>query len=269
MKPCHWSLAALCVLFVTGMPACGAVYPELFTPVRPAPPGKPADPPPPPDLFYVDFRGAEIPQTTQDGRKWDSLGGAAPDAFAKLLMDGREIIRTPTQPNTLRPTWPDQRRANYVIQPGRRIAVELWDSNPINNHPICTERLDRFHDEVERGEVEIRCASGARLTLTIEPARAKLGLGMYYELRNDEVYVTRVIRHSPASRAGLRAGDRILKIQGRNVTEMDHAEVKTLVNANVRSGLALDVQHADGRMVQANLKEGPMYPVLGEEVTLP
>jgi hypothetical protein len=268
MKAWQRSLRAAIPVAVAGLSGCGAVYPELFTPVRSMPAGKQLEPPPPPDLLYVDFQGAEIPPKTQDGRQWDSLGGAAPDAFAKLLLDGREIIRTPTQADTLRPTWPDQPRANYVIPPGRRLQVELWDSNPINNHPICSERLDRLHEQTEVGELEVRCQSGARLKLTVRPAQARLGLGLYYELRHDEVYVTRVIRHSPAARAGLRAGARILKIQQRDVRSMDHAEVKTLINGNVRAGLELLVQHAGGKAEQLVLKEGPMYPLVGEEISL-
>ena len=116
---------------------CGAVYPQLETPVR-TPPGQVTlTPPPPDDLVFLKFAGAVIPSRTRDGRNWDSVGGSLPDAFAKLLVDGKVILETPVQGNTLTPTWPDQRKANYRVRSGASVRVELWDSNPINNHPIC------------------------------------------------------------------------------------------------------------------------------------
>src|SRR5882724_10724580 len=80
--------------------ACGAVYPEIGTPVRPAG-SRQLDPPPPDDMVYLKFARAEIPTRTRDGRQWDSVGGSAPDPFAKLLLEDKEILVTPVQANTL------------------------------------------------------------------------------------------------------------------------------------------------------------------------
>src|SRR5690349_6700603 len=101
--------------------ACGAVYPQLSTPVRTPPPSAKLMPPPPDDLLFVKFAGAVIPKQTRDGRSWDSVGGSLPDAFAKLFVDGKVILETPVQGNTLTPTWPDQRKANYRIREGANI----------------------------------------------------------------------------------------------------------------------------------------------------
>ena len=57
---------------------CGAVYPELSAPVRSAPAGAKLTPPAPADMIYIAFERAEIPETTRDGRRWDSIGGSAP-----------------------------------------------------------------------------------------------------------------------------------------------------------------------------------------------
>src|SRR5689334_7709205 len=121
--------------------ACGAVFPEIAPPVKAPPPGRDLAPPPPSDLLFVTFVGADIPDKTRDGRKWDSLGGSAPDPFAKLFVDDRETILTPVQTDTLKPTWPDQKHANYLISSAAKIRVEMWDSNALNNHPICLKKL--------------------------------------------------------------------------------------------------------------------------------
>src|SRR5258706_15147053 len=101
------------LVLLLGLLGCGAVYPQLGTPVRTPPAGITLAPPPPEDLVFVKFAGAVIPSKTRDGRSWDSVGGSLPDAFAKLFVDGQVILETPVQSNTLTPTWPDQRKANY------------------------------------------------------------------------------------------------------------------------------------------------------------
>jgi membrane-associated protease RseP (regulator of RpoE activity) len=260
--------AAALALALTGT-ACGAVYPEVQTPLNAAPPGANLDPPPPGDVLYLQFAGAEIPPKTRDGRKWDAVGGSAPDVFAKLIVNKHELIVTPVESNTLKPTWPDQERANYRIPPGSDVKVELWDSNPMINHPICTETILDFHDQSSEGRVfEVDCDSGARIKLQIEPAHAKLGLGMWFELRSGAVVVTRLLAESPASRAGLQAGDEFIKIQGEDVKTMEDGRAQSLINANASVGVALEVKRAGGQVEAIKLKSGPVYPLKEEDIPL-
>jgi hypothetical protein len=249
--------------------ACGAVYPEVATPLNTPPPGVNLDPPPPQDVLYMQFASAEIPPKTRDGRKWDAVGGEAPDVFAKLIVDKREIIVTPVESNTLRPTWPDQTRANYRIRTGAQIKVELWDSNAMINHPICSETVVNLHDGAGEGRpLQIDCDSGARILLQVEPARAKLGIGMWYELRSGAVSVTRVLAESPAARAGLQRGDEIVKIQGVEVKKMDDDRAQSLINANASVGVDIEVKRGPGQTQLIKLKNGPIYPLKEEDVPL-
>src|SRR5262245_32131040 len=99
MIPARWFASlAVPVALVSGaccLTACGAVFPEITPNVKPPPAGREITPKPPQNLVYVAFAGAEIPPTTRDGRKWDSIGGDLPDPFAKVFVDDREIFRTP------------------------------------------------------------------------------------------------------------------------------------------------------------------------------
>ncbi len=246
--------------------ACGAVYPEMSTPVRPAGTRR-LDPPPPDDLVFLKFANAQIPTRTRDGRQWDSVGGSAPDPFAKLLIGEREILVTPVQANTLSPTWPDQPLGNYRIPKSTPVRVELWDSNPINNHPICVEAIGNILAEAsDEQNLELRCDSGATIELVVQPAHAKFGLGMYYELGTDDIRITRVISESPASRAKLKRGDQLLRIQGREVKGMDQESARSLLNSNVSTGVTLSIKHPDGSVDDVTLKDGPMYPAIDEEL---
>lgn len=245
---------------------CGAVYPEISTPVRAAG-TRQLDPPPPEDLVFLKFANAQIPTRTRDGRQWDSVGGSAPDPFAKLLIEDREILLTPVQANTLNPTWPDQKVGNYRLPKGTPVRVELWDSNPINNHPICVESVTNILAEAsDEQNVELRCDSGATIELVVQPAHAKFGLGLYYELGTYDIRVTRVVGESPAARAKLVRGDQLVRIQGREVKGMDQESARSLINSNVSTGVTFAVKHADGSETDVTLKDGPMYPTIDEEV---
>lgn len=257
------------MLALVGCMGCGAVYPELSTPVRAMPTRIAADPPPPEDLLFLRFAGARIPEKTRDGRKWDATGNALPDPFAKLIVDKKDILVTPIQSNTLQPTWRNQQIANYRIRQGAVVRVELWDSNPINNHPICVSEIRNIHQQVHSdGNVEILCSSGARISLVVEPAHARMGLGLYYELRTEQIFVTRVLRESPAARAKLRRGDRILEIQGIDVARMEEGQAQSLINANAQTGVRLKIRSPDGSERELTLKEGPIYPVVDEDVRI-
>jgi len=247
--------------------ACGAVYPEVSTPARPVPPGRHVEPEPPGDLLFIVFDKVTIPKQTRDGRKWDAVGGAAPDPFAKLLVDGKEIIKTPTESDTMHPTWPTQVRANYRIEPGAKVVVEVWDSNPIHNDPICVIKVDSIHDKASDIASELLCDSGARVELRVESAHPKIGLGFAYELQSQAVKITKVIEHSPATRAGLAPGSEIVAIQGKQVKDLDADEIRSLINANGQTGLKLDIKLQDGTSKSVELKESAMYPAVSEGIT--
>jgi hypothetical protein len=262
----RWTTLAVFLCAGLGVGGCGAVYPELSTPVREPPPGFAFEPQPPSDLVFIAFSKATIPEKTRDGRAWDSVGGSLPDPFAKLIVDDKSLITTPVQANTRQPTWPSQKRGNYRIASSSKLRVELWDSNPINNHPICTEEVHDFSEEVAAGgRIQVNCDSGAFVELIAEPAHGKIGLGLYYEIRTDDVAVVRVIRESPASRAGIAGGDQIVRIMGETVKGMDAGRVRSLINSNGATGLKLALRTGNKPEHEVMLKDGPVYSLLGED----
>lgn len=252
-----WMAVALAV-------GCGAVYPELKTPVRPVSVGQEIDGPPS-DVYFVYFVGAVIPSKTRDGRDLD------PDPFARLLIDEVETIVTPVEQKTRRPTWPQQRYANYRISDRQGVLVEVWDDNPLNDHPICRETIYNFSALAAEGGREISCHdSGARVTIAVEPARPLYGMGLYYELRGSSgVFVTRVAGQSPASRAGVSRGDRIITINGNPTAKMDALSVRSAINSHVHTGLQLELIAGDGKFKTVELAEGAIYPLEGEDLALP
>jgi hypothetical protein len=235
----------------------------MQTSVRSPGPGA-LDPPPGDDLFHIYFDSAHLPNRTRDGRPWD------PDPFAKLIVNDTDVLVTPIERDQRKPTWPGQKLANYRVSPGDRVVVELWDDEALLDTPICGFRIEDIREFMGDRADDIECESGARIRLHVEPARALVGVGLSYELRgSDGVRVVRVVGQSPATRAGLGEGDRILAIQGESVMAMDALGIKSKMNTYAKTGLELDVWFQNGTRKKISLLEGPMYPLYDDSLELP
>jgi len=114
-------------------------------------------------LLFLEFGGGRDDDRTRDGRQLGFGGWLVPDAFAKLYVDGKVVLETPVQATRVSPTWPDQRKANYRVRSGARCAWSSWDSNPINNHPICVSDMSDLQAEVSsEGPVKVSWAAAVR-----------------------------------------------------------------------------------------------------------
>lgn len=247
---------------------CAILYPTLSTPVRGSVSEDAYDPPPPKDLLIVSLKSARIPSKTRDGRSWDKVGGDAPDPYAVLFVDEVEVLRTPVASNTIEPKWPDQESFNLKIPVSAKVRVEVWDDNALVPHPICNEPVYHLQDAVELGESEINCESGAVVVLAVRLPKARLGIGLFYELRGDEAFVSRVVAASSAGRAGLKPGDQIIKADGRPVKQMKAGELESIFNGKSKRGVDLEIRVAGGGTRQLTVADEPMYPVKDEGIEL-
>lgn len=244
------------------------IYGELSTPVRSVPPGTEVTPEPPSDVIYLTVSGARIPQRTRDGRSWDKGAGSAPDPYAIVFIDQVEVARTDIVSNSFEPKWTDAKPVNYKIAPATEIRVELWDDNVLVAHPICSQVLKDVLEATSVGSMEVNCESGAALELTVLPAKARLGMGLFYERRGGNAIVTRVVAASSAGRAGVRPGDQLLSVRGRAVAQLTAGELESILNSNAKGALQIELRGSDGELRKIELQEEAMYPVRGEDVEL-
>jgi hypothetical protein len=259
------SMVRLLVACALMLSACPAIYPELATNLHRAPPDRPLDPPPPEDLRWIRIVSARIPDRTRDGRTWDQLLGSLPDPYAKLFVNGKEIIKTPVQADTLEPTWPTGPRGNFRVAREDQLRVELWDSSPINDQPIGVREIGRVSEDQRLSkQVRVELEGGGEVVIAFEPAHAMLGLGLWYELRAETVYISRMLEQSPAERAGLIKGDQVVKIGGRPVDTLTTDQIRSAFNSVPASGLQLEVTHPDGATTNITLREGPIYPTFDQ-----
>lgn len=252
-----------------GLAGCGAFFPELSTRFSEAPQLGAFDPPPPRDRHFVKVTGGKVPPRTRDGRNWDQAFGSLPDPSARVIVNGVELMRTNADADTLEPKWPGSPSGNYRIAAGDKIEVQLWDSNPLNDTPIGTYLATLTPDMLDAQEAVFPMSGGGEVTVAIQPAKPIWGAGFWYELRNDSAYVTRVIDSSPASREGIKPGDRILSINGKDLDKMSTDEMRSLLGSFPTGGLTLAVHHAGGATMQAVVREGPIYPLVQDYRQLP
>lgn len=244
---------------------CPAIYPEIGTRMRKVMAEQALDPPPPDNLMWMKFESARVPERTRGGKTWDEAFGKKPDPYAKLIINGKEVWKTPVQSNTLEPTWPNGPKGNIQIEPGDKLRVELWDSNPLNDQPIGVRDIGHPTDDHRMAKrIRVELDAGGEVIITYEPARAMLGLGLWYELRTESAYITRMLPGSPAERAGLVAGDEIVSLNGKDVKSLGQEGVRSAFNAAPSGGLPIVVKHKDGTMLNIALKEGAIYPPFDE-----
>jgi len=221
-----------------------------------------------PNLVWVGFMEAEVPEKTRDGRSWHETGSLLPDPYAVLLVNGQELLRTAPQTGTIHPTWPESPKGNFRFQPSDRFRVELWEAGIINR-PICIQELGTPRERwLNDRQIEVSCGSG-RILLRWEPAHGRLGYGFAYEMRTNELAVTRVLQASTATKAGILSDDRILTLQNRKIAAMTYGEIQSYLNAPRPDGILLHVQHANGSKQTIRLKEGPVYPLFSEYGVMP
>ena len=70
------------------------------------------------------------------------------------------------------------------------------------------------------------------------------------------------------SRATLKRGDQILRIQGVDVAKMEEGQAQSLINANAQTGVSMRIKSADGTERELSLKEGPIYPHPDEDIRI-
>ena len=254
-----WAAGIAAIALLLG--GCPAFYPEVATQVRKAVVGQRLDPPPPENMRWIKFLSGRVPPKTRDGRAWDKGFGALPDPYAKLLLNRRELLRTPPQSETLAPTWPSAPRGNFRIVPNDLLRVELWNANTLNDLPIGIREIGHPTEE-HRMNAQIRAEieGGGEVVLAFEPAHAMFGLGFWFELRTNSSFVTRMLEGSPAERVGMQRGDEILRIADRDVKAMTSDELRSALNAVPAAGVLLLLRHPDGTTLTVKIKEGPIYP---------
>lgn len=254
-------VAAHAALSLGLLSGCGAVFPRYTTATRPPPPGfldANRLSPPPESVRRITFLSATLPPQRADGRGWDDDG--APDMYVVLYRNGVEIFRSHVAQDQTRAVWRDAAETVYV-PPSARMRVEVWDDDGAFRDPVGQAEFSGVPLGAQGGgEHLIRLEGGAQLVIRVEPPPPRLGLGVTYEVHADHLRVVEVEAVSPASTAGLRAGDRIIAIDGQRVDALGEPGARQAMDRGALRELALRVVRGDSAPEEMIVRVDAVYP---------
>jgi len=161
-----------------------------------------------------------------------------------LLDKDRQIWKSPVIENSRSPVEFDPTQAaNLTFDRSARLGLQLWDEDSVGADPIGVYQGKVLAEAILDSPLVVKLDSGASVTLRILPPKPMLGTGVDdYEIRPGALYIVSVVPNSPASRAGLERGDKVIAIGGKTV--------KALGKEGAASALALAAQNEAELTVQ-------------------
>lgn len=202
----------------------------------------------PEGLYTLEIVRANVPPRQRGGHEWDGEGDAA-DPYVRLFRDSELIFETPIVENSLLPAFDATLPRNVRISPSTRLRFEVWDSDGGSDDPIgIWESRGLPPSALPGAEALVRMDSLAELVFRADSPQAHRGVGIEeYEVHGDHLAVVRVIAESPAGRAGIEAGDRIMAIGGRSIESMAQAQAVSALSLAGERNEALTVDGPSGR----------------------
>ncbi|MDD9947266.1 MAG: PDZ domain-containing protein [Myxococcales bacterium] len=218
------------LLVLVGLFACA--YPRRATHVTPAPAAAAQAEATPEGMWTFEVIDAELPPRKPSGLDWDD-DGSGPDPFVRLYIGERMVWESPTVENTAKPDWHATLPRNLIIPKGARFKLEVWDRDTaVTADPMGSIARDGLPSNLlPDARARLTLDTLATVTARIQAPRPSAGVGVEVEIRSDELIVLSVAPYSPAARAGMRVGDRIVAIGPQRVSHMS--------NEDAFSGLSL------------------------------
>lgn len=246
-------LLALCVIS-----SVGCAYPRRTTLVHAAPASaEPVDTPS--GLWSIRLVEAQLPETKGGGLPWDS-DGTGPDPYIRLLIDDRIVWESPVQKNTLNPQWNVTLPRSVRVTGSNKFRIELWDEDTASADPAGTFTHQGLpSNALPNARARLSLDNLGTVTITVSAPKPYKGLGVTYEQRSDALVVLAVEAFSPAARAGISVGDRIVAIGESRVEQLTAARAASDLSLAVDRGAVLTVADQRGRERQVNLDRGYLW----------
>jgi hypothetical protein len=250
-------LLALCVLTgLTGMTGCA--YPRRTTLVHAAPASaEPLDNPN--GLWSIRLVEANLPETKGGGLPWDS-DGTGPDPYLRLVIDGRVIWESPVQQNTTNPQWNVTLPRSISVPATSKLRIEMWDDDTASADPAGTFAHQGLPENaLPNAKARLTLDNLGSVTVMLSSPKPYKGLGITYQQRSDELVVLSVEAFSPAARAGITKGDRVVAIGDNRVQSLTAAKAASDLSLAVDRGAALTVADEHGKERAVSLDRGFLW----------
>lgn len=248
--------AFLLITVCTALIACA--YPRRATPLTPV---DETDRFAPSETYTLKLISAELPPKRKGDLSWDDDG--PPDAYLKIFRDGELIFESTTTYNTNSPQWNYAAQENLYLPSSATFRFELWDRDDVDSDPAGVWSGSGLPASALPGATaHLDLEGGATVAFEISAPTAYRGTGVpSYEIRSDEVLALEVLPNSPAGRAGLKAGDKIIQIGARTVNEMTDAQVTSALSLAGQEKATMIVITKTKERKELQLDNGKSYPV--------
>jgi len=253
--PCLFALT-LFILF-----GCG--YPRRETHMTPAPPAITQAAKRPDGLWTVRVLGGETAEKKRSGMDWDT-DGTGPDPFLRLYVNDRLVWESEVVYDSAKPAWNFTLPRNLQVGSDDNFRIEMWDRDTaVDADPM--GRLSHMglpSNALPDAQARLSLEMGTSVEIMVSAPTAHRGVGLYFELHKDALVVVEVEPRSPAGRAGLKPGDRIVGVGPERVQHMTGQEASSALSLASERGLTLTVADANGAERQLPLDKEPIWLVM-------
>lgn len=180
------------------------------------------------------------------------------------------VIVTATVAGGVRTRTSHRRITNLNSNSSQVTTAEKYEADRIESdyHEAITTVEEKYAGEIDYEKATQAAIQGMLFTLdphsvyfpAVEFKKLKedqassfYGIGVQIQRRNDGVYIQSVVEGTPAARAGLRYGDRIVEVDGKDARDWSSDEVSKNVRGERSKAVQLKVERA-GEEVAVNFK---------------
>jgi hypothetical protein len=198
-------------------------------------------------LWSIRFVDAQLPETKGGGLAWDS-DGTGPDPFVRLIIDGRLVWESPVQRNTRHPEWNVTLPRNVYVPAQASFRLELWDDDAASSDPAGSlQRSGLPETALPDALAHLTLDNLGVITVVVSEPHPSKGLGVEFEQHSDALKVLKVEPFSPAARAGIKTGDKVVAIGDARVESLTAAKAAGELSLSADRGENLKIRDDKGK----------------------
>lgn len=257
----RYSLTTLLVLV-----GLGCAYPRKETHTVPLPDSAVSAADTPRGLWTMEVISAELPPRMASGLDWDRDSGKEknPDPFVRLYVDDRMVWQSETVKDTSHPTWNATLPKSVYIPRTSTMRLEVWDRDTT----VSADPMGAVYSQglpgnaLPNADARLTLDNLANVTIRVRPPKPYRGVGLGVEIHPDELLITGIAPFSPASRADLHVGERIVAIGGATITELTDNDAFSRLSLAIDRATPLTVADSHGTQREVILDKKPLWIVM-------